>query len=284
MQWAAGELERTVAAFDGDQIVGTGRNYSLELTLPGNAVIPASGVSWISVLPDAPAPRHPALDDGLPPRGGRAPRRVRLDADRVGGRHLRALRLRGRDTRAEHPRRAATTPSSPRPSPKAGCDSSSRRRARRSRRSSSSGSAATRPGAVSRPSFWWPGEWVPKEHAKNRFDVIYELDGRVEGYAVYNIEGTWTDGFSEKTVGVHDLVAATPGPKPRSGSSCAASTSSPGSRTGTPRPTPICPGCWRTRARCAPVATGTGCGSGRSTPPRTSAPGATPPRAGSCSR
>jgi predicted acetyltransferase len=69
---------------------------------------------------------------------------------------------------------------------------------------------ATRTGAVSRPSFWWPGEWVAKEHAKNRFDVIYERDGRVDGYAVYNVEGSWADGFSDKTVAVHDLVAATP--------------------------------------------------------------------------
>jgi hypothetical protein len=51
MEWAGAELERTVAAFDGDQIVGTGRNYSLELTLPGGAIVPASGVSWISVRP-----------------------------------------------------------------------------------------------------------------------------------------------------------------------------------------------------------------------------------------
>ena len=45
------ELDRTRAAFVGDQIVGAGRNYSLELTVPGGAVVPAAGVSWISVLP-----------------------------------------------------------------------------------------------------------------------------------------------------------------------------------------------------------------------------------------
>ena len=37
--------------FEGDEIVGTGRNYSLELTLPGGAIIPASAVSWIAVRP-----------------------------------------------------------------------------------------------------------------------------------------------------------------------------------------------------------------------------------------
>jgi predicted acetyltransferase len=69
---------------------------------------------------------------------------------------------------------------------------------------------ASRPGAVSRPDYWWAGEWVPKEIVKQRFDAIYERDGRVDGYVIYNVEGTWSDGFSEKTLGVHDLVAATP--------------------------------------------------------------------------
>jgi predicted acetyltransferase len=42
---------------------------------------------------------------------------------------------------------------------------------------------------------------------KQRFDVVYERDGRVEGYAVYNVEGTWAGGFPDKTISVHDLVA-----------------------------------------------------------------------------
>ena len=54
------ELDRTVAAFDGDEIVGTGRNYSLELTLPGGASIPRVGRELDLGPADAPAPRHPA--------------------------------------------------------------------------------------------------------------------------------------------------------------------------------------------------------------------------------
>src|SRR6266511_1640183 len=50
-QWAALEPERTVAAFDGDAIVGTSRNFSLELTVPGGAVLPVAGVSAVAVLP-----------------------------------------------------------------------------------------------------------------------------------------------------------------------------------------------------------------------------------------
>ena len=49
--WAEAELDRTVAAFEGEEIVGIGRNYSLELTLPGGTIVPVAGVSWIAVRP-----------------------------------------------------------------------------------------------------------------------------------------------------------------------------------------------------------------------------------------
>jgi predicted acetyltransferase len=43
------ELDRFVVADDGGTIVGTGAAYSLELTVPGGALVPMSGVTWISV-------------------------------------------------------------------------------------------------------------------------------------------------------------------------------------------------------------------------------------------
>lgn len=45
------ELERTMAAFDGGDLVGTLAVLSLELTLPGGALLPAGGVTWVGVLP-----------------------------------------------------------------------------------------------------------------------------------------------------------------------------------------------------------------------------------------
>lgn len=45
------ELDRTLATFDGDEIVGTAAAFSFELTLPGLATLPAAGVTWVSVLP-----------------------------------------------------------------------------------------------------------------------------------------------------------------------------------------------------------------------------------------
>ncbi len=209
MAWATAELDRTIAAFDGDQIVGTGRNYSLELTLPGGAVIPASGVSWISVLPthrrqgilsammayllDESARREDSVSMLTASEGG------------IYGRFGFGVATRVLSIRIERVAAVFAAPVTagrvrlvePEESSKVAPELFERVRAQRC-------------GAVSRPSFWWPGEWVPKEHAKQRFDVIYELDGRVEGYAVYNVEGPWADGFSDKTVAVHDLIAATP--------------------------------------------------------------------------
>jgi predicted acetyltransferase len=49
--WATHDFDRTLAAFDGDDLVGASRNYSLEVTPPGAAPIPAAGLSWVSVLP-----------------------------------------------------------------------------------------------------------------------------------------------------------------------------------------------------------------------------------------
>ena len=209
MEWAGAELERTVAAFDGDQIVGTGRNYSLELTLPGGAIIPASGVSWISVRPthrrqgilrsmmkyllDESARREEPVSMLTASEGGIYGRFGFGVATRVLG--LRLARSAAVFTVPVTAGRVRLV--EPEESAKVAPELFERVRGERT-------------GAVSRPSFWWPGEWVPKERVKHRFDVIYELDGRVDGYAVYNVEGTWGEGFSEKTVAVHDLVAATP--------------------------------------------------------------------------
>lgn len=44
------EFDRTLAAFDGDELVGSAAAFSLELTVPGGSV-PAAGVTWVGVLP-----------------------------------------------------------------------------------------------------------------------------------------------------------------------------------------------------------------------------------------
>src|SRR4029453_6262671 len=45
------EYDRSIVAFDGDRMVGTGGAYSMDLTLPGLTTIPIGGLTAISVLP-----------------------------------------------------------------------------------------------------------------------------------------------------------------------------------------------------------------------------------------
>ena len=49
--WGALDVDRTLAGFEGDELVATSRNYSLELTVPGGASLPAAGVSAVTVRP-----------------------------------------------------------------------------------------------------------------------------------------------------------------------------------------------------------------------------------------
>ncbi|MBK9179206.1 MAG: GNAT family N-acetyltransferase [Acidimicrobiales bacterium] len=45
------ELDRSVGSFDRGRLVGTASAYTLELTLPGPAIVPAAGVTAVAVLP-----------------------------------------------------------------------------------------------------------------------------------------------------------------------------------------------------------------------------------------
>lgn len=45
------ELDRFHLAFDGDKLIAMSGLYSLELTVPGGAIVPAGGVSWVAVAP-----------------------------------------------------------------------------------------------------------------------------------------------------------------------------------------------------------------------------------------
>ena len=45
------EFDRSLAAFDGKQVVGTAAVYTYQLSVPGHRTLPAAGVTWVSVLP-----------------------------------------------------------------------------------------------------------------------------------------------------------------------------------------------------------------------------------------
>jgi predicted acetyltransferase len=45
------EFDRSLAAFDGGDLVATAGAFTFDLTLPGLATVPAAGVTWVTVLP-----------------------------------------------------------------------------------------------------------------------------------------------------------------------------------------------------------------------------------------
>jgi len=208
-QWAALEPERTVAAFDGDAIVGTSRNFSLELTVPGGAVLPVAGVSAVAVLPTH--TRRGVLRSMMTMLLDEAVAReepvAMLTASEGGiygrfgfGITIRTMRIEITTSEVEF--------ASARPSGQLRMlelDAARKLepevfdRARRDR-----------PGAVSRPDAWWPAEQSDPELG-TRFDVVYEApDGRVDGYACYSIKERWEPGLASNRIHASDVVALTP--------------------------------------------------------------------------
>ena len=208
--WAGHELDRTAAAFAEGEIVATGRNYSLELTLPGGAIVPAGGVSWITTRPThrrrglltqlmthfihdsrdrgEPVSMLTASEGGIYGRFGYgiAARTVAVAVDTTAT--LTRTSSDGERLRFVEAEEAGVVAK----------DLFDRVR-------------RARVGAVSRPEPWWGDEWAPQDwvDARRRFDVVYEVDGRVEGHVLYSVSGEWPHGISQQVVTVRDLVAST---------------------------------------------------------------------------
>jgi predicted acetyltransferase len=213
--WATGELDRTLAVFDGDEVVGTGRIYSLELTLPGGAVVPTAAISAIGVLPThrrrgiLSAIMRQQLDDAAA-RGestaaltasegtiyrrfgyGVATLHASFSLDRRHSAFLPDVRIEGRcrliaedDARKVMPEIFE--------------------RARRAQ-----------PGAISRPDTWWPSQYFVFDEAKvgsgPSFHVVHEAPtGELDGYVTYTIEDDWGNGIARNRLGVRELTTTGP--------------------------------------------------------------------------
>jgi len=209
-RWVALDLERVLAGFDGDDIVATSRNYTLELTVPGGTLLPAAGVSAVTVRPthrrqgllrtmmghllddavehDEPVAMLTASEGSIYERFGFG----------ISTRH-QVVEVRRREVEFARPRppgrlRLLDADDAAKVEPEL-FD-----RVRRSY-----------PGAVSRPDAWWSDQqWEPRFGL--RADVAFENpDGVVDGYACYGVhQGFDTATGSANRLTVRDLVAATP--------------------------------------------------------------------------
>jgi predicted acetyltransferase len=204
---AAWELDRTVAAFERDRIVGVSRNYSFEITMPGGALLRAAGVSDVSVLPthrrrgllrsmmerllddavahDEPVAMLTASEGGIYGRFGFgvAIRTSTVEVDTrdavfLGPRPAGTLRM----VQLDEAR---------------GVEPEVFDRARR-----------RQPGAVSRFDSWWLDEQFQSEFG-TRFDVVYESPGGgTDGYLTYGLRGEGTAHGPAFRLIFRELVAA----------------------------------------------------------------------------
>ena len=206
--WGALDIERTLAGFDGDELVSTSRNYSLDLTVPGGASLPSAGVSAVTVRPTH--RRRGVLRQmmrGLLDEAASRAEPVAMLTASEGAIYERfgfgittrtmAIELDRRDIEFARPRPAGRLRILE-PDEAAKLEPEVFGRVQ-----------PVYPGAVSRPDAWWGAEQWERRFGV-RFDVIYEsVDGRVDGYACYGIRERF-DAGSANVLTVRDLVAATP--------------------------------------------------------------------------
>jgi predicted acetyltransferase len=209
------EYDRSMAAFDGDRIVGTGGAYSMELTLPGLTTIPIGGLTAIAVLPThrrrgilrSMIAYHFAECEGR----GELVSGLGASESVIYGRFGYGLATTFADYEID-PRRAqflrqpagSGTLRLLEPEETAKIVPPLYDRYRRGQ-----------PGELSRSQAWWDvyardPEWT-RDGASRHFDVVYESGpGRVDGWVSYRVETRWPSGLAANIIKVRMLVGLTP--------------------------------------------------------------------------
>jgi predicted acetyltransferase len=210
------EYDRSIAAFDGDRIVGTGGAFSMDLTLPGLTTIPIGGLTAISVLPTY-------------RRRGILRAMIAYHFDEVEGRGELVSAL-GASESVIYGRFGyglATSFADYEIDPRRGqflSDSAAARgRVRLLDREETAKIVPPvydryrrgQPGEMSRSQAWWEvyardPEWT-RQGASRHYDVVYESEpGRVDGWVSYRIEARWPNGLAANIVKVRSLIGLTP--------------------------------------------------------------------------
>jgi predicted acetyltransferase len=209
------EYDRSIGAFDGDRMVGTGGAFSMDLTLPGLTTIPIGGLTAISVLPTH--RRRGILRSMIAYHFQEVERRGELvsalgasesllygrygyglattfadyEIDPRHSQFLRPFAGRGRLRLLEPEETAKIVPPF-------------YDRYRRGQ-----------PGELSRPQAWWDvyardPDWF-RQGASRHYDVVYESEpGRVDGWVTYRVESRWPNGMAANIIKVRYLIGLTP--------------------------------------------------------------------------
>ena len=232
------EPERTLAAFDGDRIVGSAVAYSFGLTVPGGDV-PAAGVSSVAVLPShrrrgilsalmtsqiadvlgrgEPVAALFASESAIYQRYGYGP----AVAEQRYVINCRVARLRSRPE-AAHPASdavpaadAEARPGAVRATGPVTLRITEPKSALREMAEVYEAVRPTRPGMISRSAGWWDLAISDPEFARRGrsplLSLIAEDDSGPRGYALYATKDDWdADGIADGAMVVHELFSADP--------------------------------------------------------------------------
>lgn len=205
------ELDRTLATFDGPEVVSTTAIYSFDQTVPGNA-LPCAGVTWVSVKPTH---RRQGILRNMMQRQledvrerGEAIASLWASESIIYGRFGYGLAAQGMEFTIDRTRTAFA-----REAPACG-----RTRIVTRDEALEAWPAAydlvcpTRPGFYSRSEKWWRHQTLRGPDADRRvgtrFFVQYEEDGRVLGFARYRVRADGADGLPNSKLSVQELVGA----------------------------------------------------------------------------
>jgi predicted acetyltransferase len=211
--WSAIEADRGLLAVTGDgRTIGTAAAYSFELTLPGEVIVPAAGVTVVSVLPThrrqgvlTAMMRHQLAD--LRARGDFLA--VLLASEAVIYRrfgygpstHTRRLTVQRHQAALARPRAGGTADCSVELLRRAECGEVLEEVYDRYRRA--------QPGALSRPHRWWASGagQAPVSRAPRYAAVHRDADGVADGYATYSVDESGTLTVDE-TIATTDAASA----------------------------------------------------------------------------
>jgi predicted acetyltransferase len=197
---------RAVAAFDGPRPVGLAGAYQFELTIPGGQ-LPCAGVTWVGVLPSH--RRRGILRDLMrrqldEARASREPLAALWASESaIYGRFGYGLAVPAISMKAQRSRFALRDDGGPEGSVRLVTFAEAYElfppvyeRIR-----------AVRAGMLTRSEHWWkqhrladPESW--RRGSSQKFYAALEVDGAVEGYAVYRIKSEWEDGMPRGEVRV----------------------------------------------------------------------------------
>ncbi|HZN12993.1 MAG TPA: GNAT family N-acetyltransferase [Acidimicrobiales bacterium] len=212
---ATTEMDRTLAAFDGDVAVGTAAAHSFELTVPGAQQVAAAGVTAVAVrtthkrrkiltslmkrqLTDV-ADRGEPLAILLASESviygrfgyGLSTSHLALELNPRHGDFARPVDDSGRFRQLDKDGAKKVFP---------GLFDASRKR---------------NPGDIDRSAAWWDIYFKDREHerqgASALFCVVHEsAKGKADGYFTYRVKGEWQHGLPNNEIRVQDLVADNP--------------------------------------------------------------------------